>query len=141
CNRLLLTRLAFAGVVLAVSNPAWAQQFSADLVPTHGNAAPPQAGPLRVLDDKVRLEIPQLADGFFLIDGVKPDAYFVRPRARVFMDARQTSQLTRLFVTVDPDDPCRRWQAMTHLAGLLDQGDWHCEQVEEATIGGRNTAA
>ena len=64
------------------------------------------------LDDKVRIETPELADGFFLIDGAKPTAYFVRPAARVFMDARQSSRLTRLFVPVDPDDPCRQWQAM-----------------------------
>jgi hypothetical protein len=30
---------------------------------------------------------------------------------------------------------------MPDLAGLGDPGDWHCEQVGEATIGGRNTAA
>jgi hypothetical protein len=140
-NRLLTSLLALAGFLLAAGIPAQAQQFSADLVITHDSAATTPAGRLRVLDDKVRLEIPELADGFFLVDGAKPAAYFVRPAARVFMDARQTSRLTRLFVTVDPDDPCRRWQAMSDLAGLGDQGDWRCEQVGEATIGGRNTAA
>jgi hypothetical protein len=140
-NRLLPSLLALAGFVLAAGIPAQAQQFSADLVTTHDNAATTPAGRLRVLGDKVRLEIPELADGFFLVDGAKPAAYFVRPGARVFMDAQQTSRLTRLFVTVDPDDPCRRWQAMSDLAVPSDQGDWHCERVGEATIGGRHTVA
>ncbi len=52
-------------------------------------------------DDKVRIETPELADGFFLVDGAKPAAYFVRPAARVFMDARQSSRLTQIFVPVD----------------------------------------
>ena len=80
------------------------------------------AGKLRVSGDKVRLETPELADGFFLIDGAKPAAYFVRPAARIFMDARQSSRLTRMFVPVDPDDPCRQWQAMAKLAGVRGAG-------------------
>ena len=101
-----------------------------------GGAAVP-AGRLRVSDDKVRIETPELADGFFLIDGAKPSAYFVRPAARIFMDARQSSRLTRLFVPVDPDDPCRQWQAMAKLAGVAEQGDWRCERIGEETIGAR----
>jgi hypothetical protein len=93
------------------------------------------AGKLRVFDDKVRLETPELADGFFLIDGGKPTAYFVRPRARIFMDAKQSSRLTRMFVPVDPDNPCRQWQAMAKLAGVPGQGDWRCERAGEETIG------
>jgi hypothetical protein len=141
CNRLLPSLLAVAGFVLAAGIPAKALQFSADLVTVHDNAAPTPAGRLRVLDDKVRIETPELADGFFLIDGVKPAAHFVRPAARVFMDARQSSKLTRLFVTVDPADPCVRWQAMAQLAGLAERGNWRCEQIGEVTIGGRDTSA
>ena len=49
---------------------AQAQQFSADLVMVrHDGDAPMPAGKLRVSGDKVRLETPELADGFFLIDG------------------------------------------------------------------------
>jgi hypothetical protein len=132
--------LAVAGFLLCAAAAARAQQFSADLVVMQhdGGAAAAPAGKLHVFDDKVRLETPELADGFFLIDGAGPTAYFVRPAARVFMDVRQSSRLTRLFVTVDPDDPCRQWQAMAKLAGSADQGDWRCERTGEETIGGRS---
>ena len=126
--------LLFGGVT------AHAQQFSADLVMVrHDGEAPTSAGRLRVFREKVRLETPELADGFFLIDGAMPSAYFVRPAARIFMQARQSSPLTRVFVPVDPADPCRQWQAMAKLAGIAEQGDWHCERSGEETIGTRDT--
>lgn len=132
--------LVLANSILAGAVPAQAQQFSADLVSAQDNGAITPAGRVRVLGEKVRLETPEVADGFFLIDGAKPAAYFVRPRTRVFMEARQSSRLTRMFVTVDPDDPCRQWQAMTQLAGLEAQ-KWRCERIGEEMIGGRNTIA
>jgi hypothetical protein len=126
--------LTVAGFTLCGA-AARAQQFSADLVIiAHDGAAAVPAGKLRVFDDKVRLETPELADGFFLIDGGKPTAYFVRPGARIFMDAKQSSRLTRMFVPVDPDNPCRQWQAMAKLAGVPGQGDWRCERAGEETI-------
>jgi hypothetical protein len=137
-NKLWFGLLALTGFILAGAAPARAQQFSAELVGAQDNAAPTQAGRVRVLGDKVRLETPEIADGFFLIDAAKPAAYFVRPRARVFMDARQSSRLTRLFVTVDPDDPCRQWQAMAQQAGLEEQ-NWRCEHIGEEMIEGRAT--
>jgi len=141
-NRAWLSLLALVGFLLCGRAPAQAQQFSADLVTTRGDgAAAVPAGKLRVFNDKVRLETPELADGFFLIDGARPTAYFVRPAARVFMDARQSSRLTRIFVPVDPGDPCPQWQAMARLAGAADQGDWRCERAGEGAIGGRSTTA
>jgi hypothetical protein len=135
-----LCRAAWLGVValgvLSGSAAVEAQQFSADIVWQRGAAATP-AGRLRVLDGKVRIETPELADGFFLVDTATPSAYFVRPAARIYMDARQSSELTRLLIPVDPDGPCRQWQAMAHLAGLAEQGDWHCEQTGEEEIDGR----
>src|SRR6266851_4252463 len=137
-----LSLLALVGFLLCGRAPAQAQQFSADLVTTRGaGAAAVPAGKLRVLNDKVRLETPELADGFFLIDIAEPTAFFVRPAARVFMEARQSSRLTRIFVQVDPLDPCPQWQAMARLAGAADQGDWRCERTGEGAIGGRSTIA
>lgn len=131
-------RLCLAAVsVLSGSCAAKAQQFSADIV-VQRNATTTSAGRLHVLDGKVRIETPEAADGFFLVDTAKPSAYFVRPAARIFMDARQSSQLTRLLVPVDPDEPCRQWQAMAHLAGPPEQGDWRCERTGEEEIGGRH---
>jgi hypothetical protein len=86
------------------------------------------------------LETPEVADGFFLIDGTKPAATFVRPRTREFMDARQSSRLALIFVSVDPDNPCRQWQAMAQQAGLEDR-NWRCERLGEEMIAGRNTIA
>jgi len=93
--------------------PAHAQQFSADLVTTHvdGTAV---ASHLRVFNNKVRIETPEFPDGFFLIDGVSRAAYFARPDKGVFMDARQSSRLTRLFLfrSTSATRACngRRWQ-------------------------------
>ncbi len=131
--------IALVGLLCGQAS-AQAQQFSAELVSRQGDATAP-AGRLFVLDGKVRIETPELSDGFFLIDVAEPAAYFVRPATRTYMDARQSSRLTRLFVPVDPGDPCRQWQAMARLAGRPDQGDWRCERVGEDTIGGRRVIA
>jgi len=134
--------LAIFGFLVCGRAPAQAQQFSADLVTTRGDGeAAVAAGKLRVSNGNVRIETPELADGFFLVNGARPTAYFVRPAARTFMEARQSSRLTRIFVPVDPGEPCRQWQIMARLAGAADQSDWRCERVGEATIGGRNTTA
>jgi hypothetical protein len=140
CSRMWTGLAVAVGLLLFGSATARAQQFSADLVMvSHDGEAPTPAGSLSVSDTKVRLETPELADGFFLIDGAIPSAYFVRPAARVFMQARQSSRLIRVFVPVDPANPCRQWQAMAKLAGITEQGDWHCERSGEETIGGRDT--
>src|ERR1700733_13059734 len=137
CNRKWLSLVAVVGLLFCDVAAARAQQFSADLVISpHDGATVAPAGQLRVFDDRVRLETPELADGFFLIDSAKPTAYFVRSAARIFMDAMQSSRLTRMFVPVDPDNPCRQWQAMATLAGVPGQGDWRCERVGEEIIGG-----
>jgi hypothetical protein len=139
-NRLWFGLLALAGSVLAGAVAAQAQQFSADLVGAQDNVAAAPAARVRVLGDKVRLETSEVADGFFLVDGAKPAAYFVRPRTRVFMDARQSSRLALRFVTVDPDDPCRQWQAMAQQAGL-EQQNWRCERLGAEMVGARGTIA
>jgi hypothetical protein len=134
-----LSLLGLIGALGCGCAPAQAQQFSADLVRTElqgGLAA--SIGRLRVFDDKVRIEMPDFPDGFFLIDGVSRAAYFARPGERVFMDARQSSRLTHLFVPVDVGDPCLQWQAMAKLAGATDRNDiWRCERIGEESVGGR----
>jgi hypothetical protein len=119
---------------------AQAQQFSADIVTRHDDVVT-RAGRLNVLEGKVRIETVEHTDGFFLIDAAKPSAYFVRPGARVYMDARQSSRLTRLFVPVDPDAPCSQWQAMARLAGVTGPGEWRCERGGDETIDGHSTVA
>ncbi len=133
-----LVALMCAGVLGGGLSPARAQEFSADIVTTRDNSAMP-AGRLRVRDGRVRIETPELPNGFFLVDASKPSAYFVRPAMHIYMDARQSSRLTRLFVPVDPNDPCQRWQAMAQLAGIAVQSDWRCERTGTETIDGRTT--
>ncbi|WP_213738703.1 hypothetical protein [Bradyrhizobium sp. dw_411] len=145
-NRSWLSLLAVAGFLLCGHAPARAQQFSADLVTLKDDGAPAPAGRLRVSGDKVRIETPELADGFFVIEGTKHAAFFVRPAARLFMEARQSNRLTRIFVPVDPDNPCRQWEAMAKVAGIVnqdakDQGNWRCERIGEETVEGNNTIA
>ena len=128
------------GLVASSVVAAQVQPFSADIVTRHDDVSAP-AGRLSVLDGRVRIETTQHPDGFFLIDTEKPSAYFVRPGAGLYMEARQSSPLTRLFVPVDPDAPCPQWQAMAHLAGVAGEGEWHCERTGEETIDGHSTVA
>jgi hypothetical protein len=135
--------LGLIGFLISGRAVAQAQQFSADLVATQvDGATTASAGKLRVSDDKVRIETPDFADGFFLIDGANRAAYFVRPAQRIFMEARQSSRLTQVFVLVDPDNPCRQWRIMAQVAGAKEAGDpWRCERLSEEVIDGRRAAA
>jgi len=136
---LVVAALFVVAGVAASGVSAQAQQFSADIVTRHDEVSTP-AGRLGVLDGNVRIETTEHPDGFFLIDPTKPSAYFVRPGARLYMEAKQSSRLTRLFVAVDPDAPCRQWQAMARLAGMAGEGEWRCERTGEETIDGHSTA-
>jgi hypothetical protein len=133
--------LAFAGVFVCGSVPAEAQQFSAEIVTMKDDGAAVPAGKLYVSGNKERIETPQLAGGFFVIDGAAPSAYFVRPSTRQFMDARQSSPLTRTFVSVDPGNPCLRWETMARLAGVADRATWRCERIGQEMIAGTSVVA
>jgi hypothetical protein len=125
------------GLVL-LSHPAHAQQFSADLVHTDaaGGASRIEAK-LYVADRKVRIETPALPDSFLLVDGAVPSAYLVRPAQRMFIDARQSSRLTRLFVPLDPADPCPQWQAIAKVAAIT-ANDEHCDAQGRESMDGRD---
>jgi len=122
---------------------AMASQFSADIVSTDANgqpATPP--GKLYVSDDKARIETPAVAGGFFVVDGAINAAFFVRPAKKIFMDAKQSSPLTQIFVPVDPEDPCRKWQAMAVNAGATETGgEWRCDRAGQEIIEGRKAIA
>lgn len=120
------------------ASPAEQRSFSAEIVrhDTAGASAP--AGRLDLLGDKIRLQTPELPDGYFVVDVAVPVAYFVRPAAHVYMDARDSSPLTRLFVPVDPGDPCRAWQAAAQLGRLKDVTGWQCAGGGDAAVGERH---
>ena len=126
--------LAFSG------HSASAQQFSADLARTDAGGTATRAGKLNVSHDKVRIETSDLPAGFFLVLAGTNTAYFVRPAQKIFMDAKQSSPLTQVFVAVDPDDPCTRWQARAEIAGGANEGTkWRCERIGDDTVNGRRT--
>jgi hypothetical protein len=127
-----------AGLACSGVGAAQAQQFSADIVTRHDDVST-RAGRLSVRDGMVRIETAEHADGFFLVDTAKPSATFVRPGARVYMDARQSSRLTRMFVPLDPDAPCQQWHLMAHLAGVTGESEWRCERTGIETIDGHST--
>jgi hypothetical protein len=118
-----------------------AQEFTADIVKAEaGGAEPRLSGKLNVSNGKVRLETSDLRDGYFVVRGDAGAAWFLRPAAGIFMDAKQSSVLTQLFVALDPDDPCRQWQAMAKIAGAADHGgEWRCERVGDDRVDGLDT--
>jgi hypothetical protein len=122
-------------VLLCLTWACAAADFSADIV--RGTAAPAK---VYAADGKVRIETPEAASGFFLIDGKTGAAVFVRPGQQIFTSARRSSRLTRLFIPVDPGNPCAQWQAAARSAGVPGaDGAWHCEKIEAGRIDGRPT--
>lgn len=134
-------RLYVIAALLLFASPAEAAEFSADIVMTNVNSRPVRLmGKLYVSDEKVRLETPEAANGFFVLDSGRGTAFFVRPLKNVFMDAMQSSSLTQILVPVDPDDPCKIWQTMAVNAGISEnEGQWRCDPIGGDSIDGRKT--
>ena len=128
-----------AAAVLAGS--ARAQSFSADIV-TIGKTgrASEKLGKLRTGDGRVRIETPDLPDGYFIVDSGGETAYFIRPAQKLFMDAKETNLLTQLLVPLELSDPCLQWQVMAKIAGASEAGEWRCEKLGDERVGDRSTA-
>jgi hypothetical protein len=109
-----------------------AQQFSADIVRRDAaGAAMSSAARVYVANRQVRIELTGAQLEYFLIDGDTGSVLFVRPAQRVFMDAKQSSLLTQIFVPIDPIDPCRQWRAAAINAGVPSAGgDWRCARID-----------
>ena len=118
-----------------------AYDFSADIVSRDADGVSVGTGArLYVANRMVRIETPEASAGFFLIDGAAGTAFFVRSTQQVFMDAKQSTRLTQILVPVDPNDPCRQWQAAAKNAGVPSAGgDWRCGRVDTAIVEGRRT--
>jgi hypothetical protein len=116
-----------------------AQPFSADLFTTDTTARLAKAaGKLYASEGKVRIETAGFPDGYFLIE--RDAAHFVRPSARVFMEARQSSRLAGALIPVDPDDPCRQWKIMAKIGGMANNGGrWKCDRIGTDSLNGRAT--
>jgi hypothetical protein len=117
------------------------QTFAADLgtIKAAGESTQP-LGRVYVSHGKIRIETRELADGFFIVDADHPAALFLRPRQRLFMDAKRSSPLTQIFVRVDPTDACRQWQVMERIAGATAAGDeWRCHLLGPDVVDGNET--
>lgn len=141
-----LKTLGQASVVLQLallgSNSAPAevepQSFSAEIVSLDSGGAPRAAtAKLYAANHKARIDMGGAADSFFICDADAGTALVVRPAQRLYLDARQSTPLTQIFVWVDPRDPCRQWQAAAATAGVPGARDWHCEPVEHAIVNQR----
>lgn len=134
-------RIAALLMLGALGGAAQAQSFSADLVAFDAaGRTVGKSGKVHVESGKVRIEAPGLPKGFFVVDPIAKAAYFVRPSQFVYMDAKQSSQLTQLLVQVDPIAPCGQWQAMAEVADIPDSvGTWRCERLGEEVLDGRST--
>jgi hypothetical protein len=129
--------ISYLALVLSAGAPAQSSSpsFSADIVSRDaGGTLLGATAKLHVANHKARIELPGAADGFFISDTDAGTALFVRPSQRLYLDARQSTPLTRIFVWVDPRDPCRQWQAAAVTAGMVGTGEWRCEPVERAII-------
>jgi hypothetical protein len=131
------------GLALAASHVSTqlvhAQQFSADVQRTDAaDQLSRTIGKLNVAEGKVRIQTLDVPSGFFIVSGDSNAAYFVRPGLRTFMDARKSSQLTQVFVRIDPNNPCRQWQAMTENANGGQSSSMQCKRIGNESVHGRD---
>ena len=115
--------------------PSPPQEFSADIVRRDASgAANGPAAKLHVSRQKTRIDSVDASGGFFITDAEAGTALFVRPAQGVYMDAKQSTPLTQIFVPVDPRDPCRQWQTAARIAGADIAEDWQCARITSTTI-------
>ena len=116
---------------LSQSSP---QAFSAEIVSLERDGSP-LAGTARLYaaGRKARIEMAG-SDGFFISDADAGTTLVVQPAQHLYLDARQSTPLTQIFVRVDPHDPCRQWQVAAATAGAPNTRDWRCEPMERAIV-------
>jgi hypothetical protein len=135
---LLITLVA----AMASGSESPAREFAADIISRDSSrASTATVARLYAAHGKVRIEPVELAGGFFLVGPETPAALLVQPAQRVYMNARQSSPLTQIFVPVDPADPCRRWRSALEDAGAGRGAEhWRCAAAGKVEIAGRKTA-
>ncbi|HEY2779263.1 MAG TPA: hypothetical protein VGI90_00700 [Steroidobacteraceae bacterium] len=125
-----------AGPGAAAQSPP--QEFSADVVrrDADGSVIGP-AAKLRVAGLKTRIDGAEASGGFFITDDEAGTALFVRPAQHIYMDARQSTPLTQIFVPVDLHDPCPQWQMAARIAGAPAGEGWRCALMGSTIIENR----
>jgi hypothetical protein len=115
--------------------PSPPQEFSADIVRRDaGGAGSGTVAKLHVSRQKTRIDSVDASGGFFITDSDAGTAFFVRPVQHVYMDAKQSTLLTQIFVPVDPQDPCRQWETAARIAGAEIAPDWQCARTGSTMI-------
>jgi hypothetical protein len=130
----------FGGLLVGAGSVA-AQEFSAEII-TRNSAGEIVGAPavLYAAGTKVRIETPELQGRHLIVDSSVPSSYLVHPKSHIYLDAKQSSRLTRLFIRLDPHDPCPQLHAMAKVAGLADgDGQWRCEKMDHENVAGRAT--
>ena len=132
--------LCLLGILVSSVCSAQSQQFSAEIVSADSAGdVVGMPGKLYVADRKARIETPDIANGYLIVDGAVPAAYLVWPAQRMFTEAKQSSRLSRLLVPLDSGNPCPEWEIMAVVAGIPDQrGQWHCDAQDRETVDGRS---
>ena len=127
--------LLLPAVSSQAQSPSPPPEFSADIVRRDaGGAASGPAAKLRVSGQKTRIDSAEVSGGYFVTDGEAETAFFVRPAQHVYMDAKQSTPLTQIFVRVDTRDPCRQWQTAARIAGAATAADWQCARIGSTMI-------
>jgi hypothetical protein len=118
------------GIARAAESPA--HEFSADIVSRDSHGKPvATVAHLYAAHYKVRIEIPESSSDFFLIDRRASSTLLVRPAQRLYVNARQSSPLTQVFVPIEMSNPCRRWRsAFEDAAAGKGRNQWHCNKIK-----------
>jgi hypothetical protein len=118
------------GLSVGAAVQAAAPEFRADIVKRDpAGVAVGMVSRLYVSGLKARIDPGDTSGGFFITDAAAGTAFFVKPVQHLFMDAGQSSVLSRIFIRVDPKNPCPGWQAAAIVSGAFGGGSWHCERV------------
>ena len=114
------------------------REFTADIVSRDSHGAVSTVARLYAAHGKVRIETAELPGDFFLIDHEATSTLLIRPARRIYMNARQSTPLTQIFVPVDATDTCRQWRrALDDAAGKPVSERWRCDALQTSSVDGR----
>jgi hypothetical protein len=136
--------LAGAAALAGGATQAAAQQFSADFVSNRGQPSPGDAHPKKVFvsGGKVRMEGVGPRGGALLADAKSNTTLMLMPQQKIYMDMAKMGDMIRVFMPVDPDNPCPQWQKMgedMRPNNPGEDGNWTCRRIGPETVNGRST--
>jgi hypothetical protein len=135
-GRTVLAAVATIASALPIS-PAFAQEFSADVVVLGVPTTDAASRKLHVSGNKVRAETNGPGGTAMVVDVAANTAALLLPQEKIFADMRRLGHINQAFMPVDVDDPCQTWQVRGGAEG--DDTRWTCRRIGTETIGGRET--